>query len=611
MLEEKPETTPVAHVALWQPQLTSTSFASLRNMLTIYSGYQMPKVTLALSARLTAASALFNLTSSNIATSTISSVPFANSTEEKLTPESQFTEKAAFWDKTQEIQAATEFAMRAQEIVTAIQTTVGLAVITHSLNLVSKPVTIEAAGSGARPTSPKEPVASSLKSLPTKPKIEEKTSSFPKGLTTEEKSLEGFDAHVGLNSETLELIRESGKLPNLILEKQLPFLKITDTLSRISVSPETVSMPIHEDTYNQPATKSSPVPISQPQISLLLHEIAPSLTSWIYEGSEALRETGVPLSAVPIAASEAERVVIETLVEPTPKSATAQPPIEGNQPAVPPMASRLPTLIALAGASSLISQRLSDELVALKKKTKIEKIGAMTRPVQNIRELPAIAGSVEAWLTSPLGRFVKTPASAALSGTTSIAASTIFAHGQSLLKKTREAQDLTKVATLGLESARRTHELLIPEPGYTAPQYPKRGRTDFWNRIREAQAMAEFAANTQAAFTALQAELAMSTIGSQIGKQLSQIMATEEEAKAKESSIKRARARLSKPYPIEPSGLRAPPVSPIATRAKPEIPTFDVTEPDEADEEDLRDLERKINRILSEQLSRYYGTSRM
>ena len=197
------------------------------------------------------------------------------------------------------------------------------------------------------------------------------------------------------------------------------------------------------------------------------------MTSWIYEGSEVLRDTGVPLSAVPIAASEAEKVVSETLAEPTPRSVAAQPPIEGKPSAAPKGASRLPTLIALAGAGSLISQRLGDELVALKKEAKIEKAVAMTRPIQNIRELPAVEGSAEALFASPSGRFVMAPVGAVLSGKPVIALNTVLVHSQSLWEKIRETQDVTSGAVLGLEAAKRTYELPILEHGYAAPSIPE------------------------------------------------------------------------------------------------------------------------------------------
>ena len=607
--EEQPEITPATHVALWQHQLTNMAFPSLQNMLMVYARYQRLGVSSALPV-VTPALAPLSLASPNIATSAIPSAPFETPSGEKAIEVSPLTETSTFWGKAQEIQVATEYAVRSQEIAAALQTAIALAVIAHSINFAPKPATIQVTGALVRAISPKEPAASSVKSLPATPKIDATPLGLPKELTAEE-SPKGLSTRLGLNSETLESLSESAKFPNLIFENRLPFLKIADTLSRISVGPETVSIPIHEVTYHQPATTASPVPMPQTQISLLLHEIVPSLTSWIYEGSEVLRDTGVPLSAVPIAASEAERVVSETLAEPTPRRVAAQPPIEGKPSAVPKRASRLPILIALAGAGSLISQRLSDELVALKKEAKIEKAVAMMRPVQDTRELPAVEGSAEAWVVSPSGRFVIAPVGAALPRKPA-ALNAVPVRSQSLWDKILETQAVTNGAVLGLEAARRAYELPILGYSNAAPQYPKRGKTDFWSRAREAQAMAEFVVNTQEALAAMQAELALSAIGSQMGKQISRMMAIEEaEAKARESSAKRARARLSKPYPFEPSVRNTPPASPPAVRTGHEIPTIDVTEPDETAEEDLRDLERKISRILSEQLSRYYGTSRM
>jgi hypothetical protein len=392
---------------------------------------------------------------------------------------------------------------------------------------------------------PKEPAASLLKPLPARPKIDRKPSHLPKELSSEKEASQGLRTGGGLSSETLGLLIESAALPNLIFEKQLPFLKIAGTLSRISAGAEIVSMPIHEVTQDQSAKISPSVPMPQPQISSLLHEIAPSLTSWIYEGSEVLRDTGVPLSAVPIAASEAERVVSETLAEPTATTVVAQPPIEWKPTTVPSSISRLPTLIALAGAGSLINQRLSDELAALKKEAKIEKAVAMTRPAQNVREWPVVDRSTEELFVSPPGRFVISPIGTALLGKPVMTPSTVLVHSQFLWEKMRESQDVANGSLLSLEAASRSYELPVLEYSYAA-QHPKQGKTDFWSRTREAHG-------------------------------------------ARGSST----------------------VSPATDRMSPVIPTIDITEPDDAAEEDLRDLERKISRILSEQLSRYYGTSQM
>jgi hypothetical protein len=72
---------------------------------------------------------------------------------------------------------------------------------------------------------------------------------------------------------------------------------------------------------------------------------------------------------------------------------------------------------------------------------------------------------------------------------------------------------------------------------------------------------------------------------------------------------------LTFPYTIEPYTSSAPPVSLPPRRpspiSSPIQDTINLTISAETAEEDLRDLERKISRILSEQISRYYGSSRI
>lgn len=70
---------------------------------------------------------------------------------------------------------------------------------------------------------------------------------------------------------------------------------------------------------------------------------------------------------------------------------------------------------------------------------------------------------------------------------------------------------------------------------------------------------------------------------------------------------------LTPPIPVESPATRGsvfhPPPRPTLTT--PTIhDTFSVSVPAEASDEDLRDLERKISRMLSEQMSRYYGSTR-
>jgi len=61
-----------------------------------------------------------------------------------------------------------------------------------------------------------------------------------------------------------------------------------------------------------------------------------------------------------------------------------------------------------------------------------------------------------------------------------------------------------------------------------------------------------------------------------------------------------------------PLGRPAPPIQPKLRTLTPEVPrTLNVTVSGETPEEDLRDLERKISKILSDQVRRYYGTARL
>ena len=313
--EKKPEKTPSLYSVLLQNQLVSLAHSRLQKMLAAYNEYQRLELP------------LFNLANSNVPFSTIS-VPLEAPSEEKTIRESPLTETSAFWGKTQEIQSAAVFAARAKEIAAAMQTVIGLAVITHSLNFVPKPETIKPAEPHFKTISPKEYVASLVKSLPAKQEVGEKLFSAPKELPIEEEPSQGVGKRVELSSGTVASLTKSAELSNLIFESQLPFFKIAAALSHIFASPETVSYPIQEASYTPPTKISPPAPMPQPQISLLLREIAPSLTSWIYEGSEVLRKTGVPLSAVPIAASEAEKIVSETLSEPTPRKDASQPTLQ-------------------------------------------------------------------------------------------------------------------------------------------------------------------------------------------------------------------------------------------------------------------------------------------
>jgi hypothetical protein len=269
-------------------------------------------------------------------------------------------------------------------------------------------------------------------------------------------------------------------------------------------------------------------------------------------------------------------------------------------------------LLALAGAGSLINQRLNRELTVLTKEARIGDSAAAMRSVQDTQEISSIGASTEEGIVAPSGRFVKASKNTPLQGEP-VTVSRSVPLWASFWDKVQAAQAVAKLPLFDLETARRVYELTAQQYDFVAPQTIKGEKSDFWNRAREAHAMAEFVAKTGEASAAIQAELAMSAIRGQLINQTSQMLTAEgAEAQSRAASRESVGEGLSKQYPIEPGfGKAIPTSSPSSTRPIPEIQDFDVKESDEPAEEDLRDLERKISRILSEQLSRYYGSSRM
>jgi hypothetical protein len=102
------------------------------------------------------------------------------------------------------------------------------------------------------------------------------------------------------------------KLPSSFLKRGFSVLKrITSPLESETSPPKQII-----STSPQFLTPSTPTPLPAKQVGGLLSEISPYLTSWIYGLSEILRGTSFSLSAVPVAAASAERIVSETLTQP-------------------------------------------------------------------------------------------------------------------------------------------------------------------------------------------------------------------------------------------------------------------------------------------------------
>jgi hypothetical protein len=353
--------------------------------------------------------------------------------------------------------------------------------------------------------------------------------------------------------------------------------------------------------------------IESPEMRTLSREVFPSLTSEIYEGSEALRTTNVALSAVPIAASVAEKVITETLFQPTsnvdvPKLVNSEDGMAAEE-----KAARLPTMLALAGAGNIITQKLQGELTKLS-----GKVAVHISPIVN----PGF-GVINAGFTSTSGLSAPNvlPIAATFanqlisaisevpeekSGSEKVAAGSIAA-----------VSELVAGLVLGasyLASAARTSKATLIAGNIVAM-----GETNArflgapYLRITSDSSKTVIKAASRASQTATAIMVASSYAA------LSQLYAgASAEEKAGASALIAARS-LTKAALTQslPAATNVPALSPVsklqskqlsvmpATRSYVEFEGEEMIE----DEEDLRDLERKIRKILSEELSRCYGSS--
>jgi hypothetical protein len=353
------------------------------------------------------------------------------------------------------------------------------------------------------------------------------------------------------SSEALRSLDYATKLPAVVSERHAPFLRIATALSRISsrFSPTTTYAP-RSKSFNLPeAAPETPPLMTLSQINLLLKEISPSLTSWIYGESEILRGTGVSLSAVPIAASTAEKLLTETLTQPI---LTAEAPLTygdhelASQALTPTVyeagakrgvveAFRLPTILTSLAASYAQAYPLpfAEPAVGEIYETSLEVGWVSTEQTKTPRE------------TLEKKKFSRLPFVLALAG------------AESLITQ-RLQQELTAF-TKEIQTTWSTYGEALTEMGATGP-------------IR-ATMLGELASSPTLPST------------------------------------------LIAPHVIETYTPTAPPVPPPPSRPSPVSSTIqntiNLTVSAETAEEDLRDLERKISRILSEQISRYYGSSRI
>ena len=253
--------------------------------------------------------------------------------------------------------------------------------------------------------------------------------------------------------------------------------------------------------------------------------LPPSPTSRTYEESETLRSTAFSLSAVQVAASTAQRIVAEALIQP----------------------------ISLEAPWTMSTQELiSTNLPAFRPKARIEQIG-----VEAIRLQEPITSTVAAYSQRYAPAIELTP----------------IAPEEEQASETKRPSKLQ--ATIGLAATESS-----------------------------------IAQRLQQQFTALISE--MQATRSPYGETLAEL-----------GAIGPARAAITRELAAAPALSRvfehyfpnAPSTIPPSAGPSPVTPTiqntFNITIAAESMEEDFRDLESKISKILSEQIRRYYGSMRI
>lgn len=334
-------------------------------------------------------------------------------------------------------------------------------------------------------------------------------------------------------------LKYATELPSMVLAQEIPILKRIAAYSL--VSPPQPPLPSIEPSHGYPKP-SEFSPMRPSHVSHVLEEISPSMTSWIYEASEALRGTSLSLSAVPIAASTAEKVVTEALTQPV--SSFEEPKTYDTQETVSP---------------SLTPSRAE---------------ASVGRAEVEAFRIPAIVASLVVALSQRYPLLFSEP-TAGETYETSVELARFAPEEPTTRGRMPEMETYTKLPTvIALAAA----ESLIAQ------------------RLHH-----EFGALTR------EIQVARSSYGERLGE-----LGTLRPVRTTMLSKLAASPMLSRTLQPYAPGMPAPSPPPRMSPISPTIQnTFNITVSAESAEEDLRDLERKINKILSEQMRRYYGSPRI
>jgi len=344
-----------------------------------------------------------------------------------------------------------------------------------------------------------------------------------------------------LRPEVVSSMELAARLPGIVLEWEFPILERMAAFSLVSPERVVSPQPSMELPYHY-AIPSTPTPMRPSQIERLLKEVSPSLTSWIYGLSEVLRGTAFSLSAVPVAASTAERVVAEALIQPVSKV-------------------EVPSALE-------IQEPISRELMPSR-----AEVGVGRTEVEAFR-LPAIVTSLIATLAQRYPLLVSEPRIGEVPRAP-FERMHVVPEETPMVSRVPEAESFSKLPTvIALAAA----ESLIA------------------HRLQQ-----EFRVFTK------EMQVARSDYGERLGElgAFGPIRVT--------MLDKLAAAAPAFPPTVEPYSPGFPSTPPLS-RPSPSSPTvqntFNITISGESTEEDLRDLERKISKILSEQIRRHYGSTR-
>jgi hypothetical protein len=341
--------------------------------------------------------------------------------------------------------------------------------------------------------------------------------------------------------DVVSLFEYAARFPRILLDLDFQILK---RLAGFSLFPPSKTS-AHEAVSSHGYPKSTTLAPTHPsQIGLLLKELSPSLSSWVYGVSEVLRGTSLSLSAVPVAASTAERVVTETLVQPIPGSSAP----------------------LIFGAPD----QLSDE--------RSVKLGE--RGVELIEpkafQLPAIITSLIVALNQKYPILSNEPITSE-TYETSLEMTRGSPEEIPAISKLPEVKNFSKLPTV----------IALAAAGNLITQ---RLHHEFNTLVKEIQ-------------------LSRSSYGEKLDE-LSAFSPINAPVLSKLAKAAPALPQTLQPYvPGIPSS--PPPFPRLSQVSPPTQNTFNITISAESAEEDLRDLERKINKILSEQIRRHYGSTRI